>query len=466
MPPGRASPRTRSPWSRCCPNDTQLESDPVTPKHKADKSASTYENAVHDYVLPQMKFFETWGRDFEIKFITSSGSDEAAQRADVVTIKAMKPFAVFHLIVAGLDVLETELAKAHIPTMGYSTTATKANLQAPYRWGLSDAQSSAINSAEVIGKQLVGKKAEYARRRRQEHRPASSASSTSRRSSTIDKFKAFFKKFGGTITSENSYPANGSTFGDSAVSGGAGTDDGHADEVRRRHDRHHAERLLDELRPDEGTPRSRSGSRSGSSPARSTPTSGSSRASTPPTSRRTRSGSRSSVPTRSSTRRRRRRELPLSTKTDSLNWYWGVDAGTQAGAVSSNILWLLSGIQAAGPNLTPKTFAQGLFAIPASGGAAQNRTNSFLSGYGKGPGLPYDEYAQNGLDFAPYWWDPNTTGPSNGQGEVGQGRGLVRQRREALQGRHVAEEAVRLVRQGNVRVPLRDPPDARADVRR
>ena len=109
-----------------------------------------------------MKFFETWGRDVEIKFLTSSGSDESAQRADVVAVKAMKPFAVFHLIVAGLDVLETELAKAKIPVMGYSTTATKANLQAPYRWGSSDAQSSAINSAEVIGKQLVGKKAEYA----------------------------------------------------------------------------------------------------------------------------------------------------------------------------------------------------------------------------------------------------------------------------------------------------------------
>ena len=52
-------------------------------------------------LLPQMKFFETWGRDVEIKFLTSSGSDEAAQRADVVAIKAMKPFAVFHLIVAG-----------------------------------------------------------------------------------------------------------------------------------------------------------------------------------------------------------------------------------------------------------------------------------------------------------------------------------------------------------------------------
>ena len=60
---------------------------------------------------------------------------------------------------------------------------------------------------------------------------------------------------------------------------------------------------------------------------------------------------------------------------------------------SRRSLWLLAGIQAAGPNLTPKTFQQGLFAVPPSGGAAQNRTNSTLFGYGKGPKLPYDEYA-------------------------------------------------------------------------
>ena len=165
-----------------------------------------------------MKFFETWGRDIEVKFVTSSGSDEAAQRADVVAIKAMKPFAVFHLIVTGLDVLETELAKAKIPMMGFSTTATKANLQAPYRWGPSDAQSSAINSAEVIGKQLVGKKAEYARRRRQEPDPQvrRGLHPDPRRLSTAS--SRYFKKYGGTITSENSYHANGSTFGDATVS--------------------------------------------------------------------------------------------------------------------------------------------------------------------------------------------------------------------------------------------------------
>ena len=97
------------------PNDTQLESDPVLPKHKADKSPSTYENAIHDTLIPQMKFFETWGRDIEIKFLTSSGSRRgcAARRRrrgqSHEAVRGVRP------IVAGLDVLETELAKAQIP---------------------------------------------------------------------------------------------------------------------------------------------------------------------------------------------------------------------------------------------------------------------------------------------------------------------------------------------------------------
>jgi hypothetical protein len=403
------------------PNDQELHSDPVSPKKRADKSASNYENAIHDWVLPQMKFYETWGRDVEIKFVTSSGSDEAAQRADVVAIKAMKPFAVFHLIVAGLDVLETELAKAHIPVMGYSTTATKANLQAPYRWGLSDAQSSAINSAEVIGKQLRGKKAQFG---------GDDVKSQTRKFGVvyiptlvdIAKFKAYFKKYGGTITSENPYPANGSTFGDAAVS------DEQAPTVVTRmkaagvttvvmlSDFSMNAAMMRQATKQEWFPEwfftgaiyADIGILSRIYPAdQSVHAFGLSFLTpytlldpTPPPPQK-----------------------PLSTLTDSLNWYWGLDAGTQAGAVGSNIAWLLSGIQTAGPNLTPKTFAQGLFSIPAFGGAAQNRTNSFLSGYGKGPGLPYDEYAQNGLDFGPYWWDPTTTGPSNGQGELGKGVG-------------------------------------------
>jgi hypothetical protein len=403
------------------PNDQQLQTDPVTPKHKADKSASTYEDAVHDYVLPQMKFFETWGRDVEFNFVTSSGDDEAAQRADVVKIKALKPFAVFHLIVKGLDVLETELAKAKIPVMGYSTTATKANLQAPYRWGLSDAQSSAINSAEVIGKQLVGKKAEYG---------GDDVSGKTRKFGVVyiktlvdyPKFEAFFKKFDGTIASENPYEASGSTFGDASVSAEAAPTmvtrmkAAGVTTVIMLSDFSMNQSLMKQATAQEWFPEwfftgaiyADIGILS-----RAYPTDQSVHA----------FGLSFLTPYTEPDPLPPPPQLPLSTLTDSLNWYWGVDVGTQAGAVSSNIVWLLSGIHSAGPNLTPKTFAQGLFSIPPSGGAAQNRTNSFLSGYGKGPNLPYDEYAQNGLDFAPYWWDPETTGPSNGQGEMGKGVG-------------------------------------------
>ncbi len=75
-----------------------------------------------------------------------------------------------------------------------------------------------------------------------------------------------------------------------------------------------------------------------------------------------------------------------------------------------------------GPKLTPKTFQQGLFSIPGSGGAAQNYpTGALTPGYGKNAGLPYDEYMDLGLDFVPVWWDPETTGPSNGTGTVGKG---------------------------------------------
>ena len=74
-------------------------------------------------------------------------------------IKADKPFAVMDLAPTALDVFDTEMAKAKIVVFGFSTTTQKALAQAPYRWGQSDTQAAATNSTEVIGKQLVGKKA-------------------------------------------------------------------------------------------------------------------------------------------------------------------------------------------------------------------------------------------------------------------------------------------------------------------
>ena len=75
-------------------NEEQFKTDPVKPIDRTSNQTGTYQDGIHDYLLPALRFYETWGRDLEVHFYTSTGSDEAAQRADLVAIKAMKPFAV------------------------------------------------------------------------------------------------------------------------------------------------------------------------------------------------------------------------------------------------------------------------------------------------------------------------------------------------------------------------------------
>ncbi len=122
----------------------------------------------------------------------------------------------------------------------------------------------------------------------------------------------------------------------------------------------------------------------------------------------------------------------------AFNWYFG-SGGTTSGAVPGGIDWFLNGIHNAGPDLTPQTFKQGLFAVPATA----NPTNSplvILTGYGRTTGLPYDAYSPGPADFAPMWMDPHTSGISAGSGtEVLRGL-VVHGRRPSLQQRELAEE--------------------------
>lgn len=111
----------------------------------------------------------------------------------------------------------------------------------------------------------------------------------------------------------------------------------------------------------------------------------------------------------------------LTVLTNPLNWYWGEGVGHAASAVPGQLTWLLTGIHAAGPKLTAKTFQQGLFSLPATGGAAQGYPTGMMSGYGRTSGLSYDSYMSSGLDFAAVWWDPETEGPSQGTGSEGKG---------------------------------------------
>ena len=103
--------------------------------------------------------YQTWGREVEFEFVRASGNDEAAQRADAVEVAAMKPFAVLdHAAsinsppVGGGAVFEQALENAGVPLV-ISTGANDPGALS---------RSYAAPTAEFIGKQLEGGKAEYA----------------------------------------------------------------------------------------------------------------------------------------------------------------------------------------------------------------------------------------------------------------------------------------------------------------
>jgi hypothetical protein len=93
--------------------------------------------------------------------------------------------------------------------------------------------------------------------------------------------------------------------------------------------------------------------------------------------------------------------------------YWGETQGTYAPVAVGIGFLLYSGIQLAGPKLTPKTFEQGVFSMPAAGGAIDGQIANFMNAYGRGAGVPYDEYQTIGADYAMKWWDPEAVGVSN-----------------------------------------------------
>jgi hypothetical protein len=398
------------------PNAEEQKTDPVAPKNRGDNSASTYQNAVYDYLLPQMRFYETWGRDIEIKFVVSSGDDEAAMRADAVKIKAMKPFAVlaYGQTMTGTNgVLETALAAAKIPVIGYAATQKDMADQAPYRWNSADGQAAVVNSAEVIGKQLVGKKAQYG---------GDDVKNQTRKfgvvyySQAIDykQFTSTLAKYKGTVTSAVDFgtttdPSQVTALATTAVSkmkaAGVTTVLLFAASVTD---------LMTAADKQEWTPEwfyTGAGYADLAILARGYPAT-----------QAQHSFGLSAIAAVVEAEPVTPPAVSYTTQVDPLNWYWGQSVGTAAARVDAPLVfWLLPGIQAAGPKLTAATFKQGLFAIPARGGAQDNSPNTELIGFGKAPKLPYDEYGISGLDFAPVWFDPSTSGPSNGVDIKGMG---------------------------------------------
>jgi hypothetical protein len=404
------------------PNDEQLKADPVAPKHREDSSASTIQNALHDYLLPEMKFFETWGRDIEIKFVTSSGDDEAAQRADLVTITAMKPFAAMILaqpVHGTFKVLESGMAAAKIVTFGYAASQKDTAAQAPYRWNANDPQAAAVNSAEVLGKQLVGKKAEFG---------GDAVKTETRKFGVVyledgidyGGFTNAFTKAGGKVATTASFTA--------AAAAEPSEVQNESTTIMAKMKDAGVTTVVMFVGYPQFSPLMQAASKLEYFPEWFFTGSGYSDlglvARSYPTEQSQHTFGLSFIPPWVEPDTPAGQTISYTDQVNPLNWYWGVDVGSMnARLVTPVVWWLLPGIQAAGPKLTAQTFRQGLFAIPPRGGALEDRGDNNLLAYGKGPKLPYLEYSLSGLDFAPYWWDPESSGPSNGLGTEGKGVG-------------------------------------------
>ena len=63
---------------------------------------------------------------------------------------------------------------------------------------------------------------------------------------------------------------------------------------------------------------------------------------------------------------------------------------------------------------------QGIFAIPASGGALTGQVLNQVVAFGKQLALPFPQYATGG-DVSLIWWDPEVTGTSNIVASEGKG---------------------------------------------
>ena len=147
------------------PNEQQLAGGRPgqTPVNHATGETGTVTDAFKDtFVVFEHQAHETYGRKINLVFVTSSGDDETAQRADVVTVKAKKPFAVIDGTYTSQPVFGTELAAAKVPVFANTTSLEATLKQAPYRWAQTDVNAGAMNAAEFMGKQLAGKKAEHA----------------------------------------------------------------------------------------------------------------------------------------------------------------------------------------------------------------------------------------------------------------------------------------------------------------
>ena len=274
-----------------------------------------------------------------------------------MAVLAKKPFAVIDATPVGLDAFEAAIASAHVPVNGYAGTVAKSLQQAPYRWGQSDAQASAINTAEFAGKQLVGGTAQWAGDTALQKQKRVFGTIYADATIDVDGFSAQLAKYKGKVVESLPYTSNGSTLGDSVSAQQAAptivtklkssgvttvflfTDVAMTTAVLQQatQQEFRPEWVITAYQYQDLSILSRNYDRDQWAHA---------------------FGISNLYPYVASAGGQ-------NSSTDPFAWFWGANNGTYSVQGASWIGWVMAGIHAAGPNLTPKTFQQGLFALPA-----------------------------------------------------------------------------------------------------
>jgi hypothetical protein len=369
--------------------------------------------AFRDWEAVLAHSFNSWGRTFEFVLVTQTGSDEVAQRADAFTVAAQKPFAV--IAPFGGPVFAAELVAKKIIVLGVGgVTNAEAARQAPYRWaGGFDSNASAVNAAQFAGRQLQGETAKWSgdfttkkrvfgalhpstgidwpyfeRTAKQEGLDVAKTVDYSA-ASDVNTAAGKYQEEAGVLVAKlrDSNVTTVLLFSDfpmeQQVFKAADDLDYHPEWVFTGY-------MVDDI---EITARILNAS----SPGQMEHVFGI-----------------GSLP-------------PYVAGIDDpierwFDWYWGKDQGVYSVIPLGPLATLYEGISLAGPELTPERFRQGLFSMPAAGGAASNQVESFMGGFGRTTGLPYDEYSQGGLDYAVIWWNPTEIGKGKILFDDGTGR--------------------------------------------
>jgi len=382
------------------------------PYNDATGSFGSWEDAARDMSMPFAHVLSGWGRSAEFETYQSTGHDEAAQRADALAIAEKKPFAVF-MASAGDPVLETELAKRRVVVFG-SASNKEAKAQSPYRWGslASDAAAQAVNEGEFVAKSLAGRKAEWAgdpTLRQQIRRfgvvyPAPAP----REDFGIAEFDRAFDKYGGGSAAVE-IPYSDTNFAPDWVAYTqevAPTIIGKLKAARVNNVILFAEvdliramlheATLQNYRPE--WTMSAFGGADYNEFGRTFDQSQWAHA----------FGVGGSLVA-----------LSAAIATQNLfDWYWGSDRATTSALLVGAMLLFYQGVHMAGPDLTAQHLRDGLFALPANGGAAVGAVSTTEQAYGPREGLPRAEYAPSGLDGTLIWWSPNATMPAGTRGFV------------------------------------------------